>query len=35
MGATGRQQVLERHTWPASAERLMRLYRRLSTLGNN
>lgn len=26
MGATGRQQVLERHTWPASAEKLMRLY---------
>ena len=35
MGAAGRQQVLERHTWPASAERLMRLYRRFSTLGNN
>lgn len=29
MGATGRQQVLERHTWPASAEKLMGLYRRL------
>ncbi len=29
MGAAGRQQVLERHTWPASAERLMELYRRL------
>ena len=29
MGATGRQQVLDRHTWPASAERLMGLYRRL------
>ena len=27
MGATGRQQVLERHTWPASAEKLLRLYR--------
>ena len=26
MGATGRQQVLERHTWPASAEKLKRLY---------
>lgn len=29
MGATGRQQVLERHTWPASAEKLLELYRRL------
>ena len=29
MGAAGRQQVLERHTWPASAEKLMRLYREL------
>ncbi|MDD2239233.1 MAG: glycosyltransferase family 4 protein [Kiritimatiellae bacterium] len=29
MGATGRQQVLERHTWPASAEKLMGLYQRL------
>ncbi len=29
MGATGRQQVLERHTWPASAEKLMELYRGL------
>lgn len=27
MGATGRQHVLERHTWPASAEKLLRLYR--------
>lgn len=26
MGATGRQQVLERHTWPASAEKLMAYY---------
>ena len=26
MGATGRQHVLERHTWPASAEKLKRLY---------
>ncbi len=29
MGAAGRQQVLERHTWPASAEKLARLYRDL------
>ena len=29
MGATGRQQVLERHTWPASAEKLLRLYQTL------
>lgn len=29
MGATGRQQVLERHTWPASAEKLLGLYRNL------
>ena len=29
MGASGRQQVLERHTWPASAERLLRLYEEL------
>nr|HPJ57761.1 glycosyltransferase family 4 protein [Kiritimatiellia bacterium] len=29
MGAAGRQQVLERHTWPASAEKLLGLYRRL------
>ena len=29
MGATGRQQVLERHTWPASAEKLMALYGKL------
>jgi glycosyltransferase involved in cell wall biosynthesis len=29
MGATGRQQVLERHTWPASAEKLMELHRSL------
>jgi glycosyltransferase involved in cell wall biosynthesis len=29
MGATGRQQVLERHTWPASAEKLRELYRRI------
>jgi len=27
MGAAGRQQVLERHTWPASADKLMHLYR--------
>lgn len=26
MGAAGRQLVLERHTWPASAEKLKRLY---------
>ena len=26
MGATGRQQILERHTWPASAEKLRQLY---------
>jgi len=29
MGAAGRQQVLERHTWPTSAEKLMALYGRL------
>ena len=29
MGATGRQQVLERHTWPASAEKLLGLYQSL------
>ncbi len=29
MGATGRQQIQERHTWPASAEKLLALYRRL------
>lgn len=29
MGATGRQHVLERHTWPASAEKLLQLYRQL------
>lgn len=29
MGASGRQQVLERHTWPASAEILLGVYRRL------
>ncbi len=29
MGAAGRQLVLERHTWPASAEKLLALYRRL------
>ena len=29
MGATGRQQVLDRHTWPASAEKLLRLYNNL------
>ena len=29
MGAAGRQQVLERHTWPASAEKLAHLYRDL------
>ena len=33
MGAAGRQQVLERHTWPASAETLLQLHRRLSTPG--
>ncbi len=27
MGAAGRQLVLERHTWPASADTLLRLYR--------
>ena len=31
MGATGRQQVLERHTWPASAEKLLELYWRLAS----
>jgi glycosyltransferase involved in cell wall biosynthesis len=30
MGAAGRQQVLERHTWPASAAKLLHLYRRLA-----
>ena len=30
MGAAGRQQVLERHTWPASADKLARLYRELA-----
>jgi glycosyltransferase involved in cell wall biosynthesis len=29
LGAAGRQQVLDRHTWPASAEKLLRLYRDL------
>ncbi len=29
LGAEGRQLVLERHTWPASAEKLTALYRRL------
>ncbi len=29
MGATGRRQVLDRHTWPASAAQLLDLYRRL------
>ena len=29
MGATGRQQILERHTWPASAVKLMATYRQL------
>lgn len=29
MGAMGRQLVLERHTWPASAEKLMAVYRKL------
>ena len=29
MGAAGRQQVLERHTWPASAEKLIALYRKM------
>lgn len=29
MGAAGRQQVLDRHTWSASAEKLARLYRDL------
>lgn len=29
MGAAGRQQVLEHHTWPASAEKLLRLHRSL------
>ena len=31
MGAAGRQQVLERHTWPASAEKLLELYWRLAS----
>jgi glycosyltransferase involved in cell wall biosynthesis len=30
MGATGRQHVLERHTWPASAGKLLQLYRQLT-----
>ena len=30
LGATGRQQVLERHTWPASADTLRHLYRKLT-----
>lgn len=30
MGATGRQQVLDRHTWPASAAKLLQLYRKLT-----
>ena len=30
MGATGRQQVLERHTWPVSAEKLLALYLKLA-----
>ena len=30
MGAAGRQQVLERHTWPASADTLRHLYRKLT-----
>ena len=29
LGASGRQHVLERHTWPASAEKLMQLYQKL------
>ena len=29
MGAAGRQQVLERHTWPASADALKTLYSEL------
>jgi len=29
MGAAGRQQVLDRHTWPSSAEKLLELYRAL------
>lgn len=29
LGAAGRQQVLDHHTWPASAEKLLRLYRDL------
>ncbi len=33
MGATGRQLVLERHTWPASAEKLMTVYRKLLSPG--
>jgi len=32
MGAAGRQQVLERHTWPASAEKLKDLYQRLGDM---
>ena len=30
MGATGRQQVLERHTWPASAQKLLAFYQDIS-----
>ena len=33
MGATGRQQVLERHTWPASAEKLRHLYGAIAARG--
>ncbi|HOO22012.1 MAG TPA: glycosyltransferase, partial [Kiritimatiellia bacterium] len=29
MGAAGRDLVLARHTWPASAEKLLALYRQL------
>ncbi len=35
MGATGRQQVLERHTWPASAEKLLHLYRDVVARGRS
>ena len=35
MGAAGRQQVLERHTWPASAEKLLHLYRDVVARGRS
>ena len=35
MGASGRQRVQERHTWPASAVKLLELYRRLVALADS